>query len=260
MIIGQDAAGIDEEGNEVVVHALVNTPGWVGDEILDPGLSGLSEACQGTFAERVAIPRRNLLPKPPELTLEEAACLPTSWLTAYRMLFVTADLRPGDRVLVQGAAGGVASACTALGSAAGLRMWVTGRTAEKRAYAESLGAERTFEPGAQLPERVDAVIETVGEPTFKHSMNCVRKGGMIVVAGGTGGYAAPLRVDQVFARNIRIVGSSMGSLEEFERLLAFLARTQVRPHVESVLRLDDVPAAITRMAAGDVRGKIVIQP
>src|SRR5947199_1632726 len=114
MIIGQDAAGTDEDGSDVVVHSLVNSPGWTGDEILDPGLTGLSEGYQGTFAQQVAVPRRNLVPKPPELTFEDAACLSTSWLTAYRMLFVTADLRPGDRVLVQGAAGGVASACTAL--------------------------------------------------------------------------------------------------------------------------------------------------
>jgi NADPH:quinone reductase-like Zn-dependent oxidoreductase len=260
MILGQDAAGTDEDGNEVVIHCLVNSPGWIGDEVLDPGLSGLGEEYQGTFAEQVAIPRRNLVRKPPEISFEEASCLPTSWLTAYRMLFVTADLRPGDRVLVQGAAGGVASACTALGSAAGLRMWVTGRTPEKRAYAESLGAEQTFEPGARLPDRVEAVMETVGEPTFKHSMACVRKGGIIVVGGGTGGYVAPLRIDQVFVRNIRIAGSSMGSLEELERLLAFMVRTGLRPRIDSVLPLDGVPEAVARMDAGDLRGKIVIRP
>jgi NADPH:quinone reductase-like Zn-dependent oxidoreductase len=260
MIIGQDAAGVDQDGNDVVVHCLVNSPGWVGDEILDPGLTGLGERYQGTFAEQVAIPRRNLVRKPAELSFEEASCLPTSWLTAYRMLFVEADLRPGDRVLVQGAAGGVASACTALGSAAGLRMWVTGRSAEKRAYAESLGAELTFEPGARLPDRVEAVMETVGEPTFTHSMACVRKGGKIVVGGGTGGYVAPLRIDQVFVRNIRIAGSSMGTLEELERLLAFLVRTGVRPHIDSVLSLEETPEAVARMARGDVRGKIVIRP
>jgi NADPH:quinone reductase-like Zn-dependent oxidoreductase len=243
----------------VVLHVVINSPGWIGDEILDPGLSGLGEHYQGVFAERVATPRRNLIPKPPELSFEEAACLPTSWLTAYRMLFVEADLRPGDRVLVQGAAGGVASACTALGSAAGLRMWVTGRTAEKRTYAESLGAEQTFEPGVRLPDRVDAVMETVGAPTFKHSMNCVRKGGTIVVAGGTGGYVAEVRIDQVFVRNIRIVGSSMGSLEEFQRLLAFLTRTGLRPQIDTVLPLDAVPEAIARMESGDLRGKIVIR-
>jgi NADPH:quinone reductase-like Zn-dependent oxidoreductase len=259
-ILGQDAAGVDPDGNEVVVHCLVNSPGWIGDEILDPQLTGLGEGLQGTFAEQVMIPRRNLVPKPPELTFDEVACLPTSWLTAYRMLFVQAELRPGDRVLVQGAAGGVASACTALGSAAGLRMWVTGRTEEKRAYATALGADAVFEPGARLPDRVDAVMETVGEPTFKHSMACVRKGGIIVVAGGTGGYVAPLRIDQLFVRMIRIAGSAMGTREELERLLAFLVRTGVRPHIDSVVELGDVPAALRRMDAGEVRGKIVVRP
>jgi NADPH:quinone reductase-like Zn-dependent oxidoreductase len=260
MILGMDAAGTDPDGNEVVLHCLVNTPGWIGDEVLDPGLTGLTELYQGTFAEQVAVPRRNLVRKPPELSFEEAACLPTSWLTAYRMLFVEADLRPGDRVLVQGAAGGVASACTALGNAAGFRMWVTGRSEEKRALAESLGAEMTFEPGARLPDRVDAVMETVGEPTWKHSMNCVRKGGKIVVAGGTGGYVAPLRIDQLFVRNIRISGVSMGSLEELERLTSFLVRTGLRPHIDSVLPLERVREAVAKMLAGDMRGKIVLKP
>jgi NADPH:quinone reductase-like Zn-dependent oxidoreductase len=260
MILGMDAAGLDAHGNEVIVHSLVNAPGWVGDEVLDPGLTGLTERYQGTFAEKVVVPQRNLVPKPPQLSFEEAACLPTSWLTAYRMLFVEGDLRPGDRVLVQGASGGVATACTVLGNAAGLRMWVTGRTAEKRAFAESLGAEQTFDPGARLPDRVEAVVDTVGEPTWRHSMNSVRKGGKILVAGGTGGYVASLRIDQLFVRNIRIAGVSMGSLEELERLAHFVVAKALQPSIDCVLPLDEVPNGMQRMLDGKVRGKIVINP
>jgi len=260
MILGMDAAGVDAHGNEVIVHSLIHSPGWVGDELLDPELTGLTQGPQGAFAEQVVVPERNLVRKPPELSFEEATCLPTSWLTAFRMLFVEAHLRPGDRVLVQGASGGVSSACTTLGSAAGLRMWVTGRTAEKRAFAERLGAEQTFESGARLPDRVEAVVDTVGEPTWKHSMNSVRKGGKILVAGGTGGYVAPLRIDQLFVRNIRISGVSMGSLEELERMVQFVVATGVRPTVDSVLPLEEVPNAIRRMVEGDLRGKIVITP
>src|SRR6188472_3536567 len=109
MILGCDAAGLDEDGNEVVVHAVVSDPAWRGDETFDPRRSILSERHQGTFAERVAVPRRNLVPKPPELSFAEAACLPTAWLTAYRMLFTRARLQPGATVLVQGAGGGVAT-------------------------------------------------------------------------------------------------------------------------------------------------------
>src|ERR687889_7189 len=106
MILGCDAAGYDEDGNEVVVHAVISDPEWKGDETFDPKRSLLSERYQGTFAEKVAVPRRNLLPKPAELSFAEAACLPTAWLTAYRMLFVRSGLRPGQTVLVKGASGG----------------------------------------------------------------------------------------------------------------------------------------------------------
>src|ERR671928_2247621 len=109
MILGTDAAGLDEDGNEVVVHGVVSSPGWSGDETLDPKRSLFSELYQGTQAERVAVPRRNLVPKPAELSFAEAACLPTAWLTAYRMLVTRGGLQPGQRVLVQGAGGGGAT-------------------------------------------------------------------------------------------------------------------------------------------------------
>src|ERR687894_97063 len=138
MILGTDAAGLDEDGNEVVVHGVVASPGWTGDETLDPKRTLFSELHQGTMAERVAVPRRNVLPKPAELSFAEAACLPTAWLTAYRMLFVKSGLRPGQTVLVQGASGGVATALVVLGRAAGYRIWVIGSTMGTRAELESL--------------------------------------------------------------------------------------------------------------------------
>src|SRR5947199_6785250 len=155
MILGCDAAGLDEDGNEVVVHSVISDADWRGDETMDPKRSLLSERHQGTFAERVAVPRRNVLPKPPELTFEQAACLPTAWLTAYRMLFTRARAKPGMTVLVQGAGGGVATAAIVLGSAAGARVWVTARSEEKRDQALGLGADGAFESGARLPERAD---------------------------------------------------------------------------------------------------------
>ena len=139
------------------------------------------------MAEQVAVPRRNLLPKPAELSFAEAACLPTAWLTAYRMLFVRSGLRPGQTVLVQGASGGVATALIVLGRAAGFRVWVTGRSEEKRAAALALGADQAFETGARLPERVDGVMETVGEATWSHSIKSLKPGGVIVTSGATTG-------------------------------------------------------------------------
>src|SRR5215203_2750837 len=185
MILGTDAAGLDPDGNEVVVHGVVASPGWTGDETLDPKRSLFSELHQGTMAEKVAVPKHNVLPKPAELSFAEAACLSTAWLTAYRMLFVKSGVRPGGTVLVQGASGGVATALIALGSAAGYRMWSTGRTEAKRAAALALGADAVFEPGARLPRRVDAVMESVGEATWSHSLKSLEPGGRIVVAGAT---------------------------------------------------------------------------
>jgi NADPH:quinone reductase-like Zn-dependent oxidoreductase len=260
MILGCDAAGVDPDGREVVVHGVVNDPAWVGPEELDPRLALLSEGPQGALAERVAAPAGNLIEKPPELSFEEAACLPTAWLTAYRMLFVKAGLRPGDTVLVQGASGGLASALVRLGAAAGLRVWATGRDAEKRSLAERLGAHATFEPGARLPARVDAVMDSVGAPTFKHSIRSLRRGGTLVNAGGTGGYVAEVELARLFRLNLNIVGSTMGTREELDRLVRFCVDHDVRPEVDAVMRLDEAPAAVGRMASGDVRGKIVLKP
>ena len=260
MILGCDAAGVDPDGRGVVVHGVVNDPAWVGPEELDPRLALLSEGPQGALAERVAAPAGNLIEKPPELSFEEAACLPTAWLTAYRMLFVKAGLRPGDTVLVQGASGGLASALVRLGAAAGLRVWATGRDAEKRSLAERLGAHATFEPGARLPARVDAVMDSVGAPTFKHSIRSLRRGGTLVNAGGTGGYVAEVELARLFRLNLNIVGSTMGTREELDRLVRFCVDHDVRPEVDAVMRLDEAPAAVGRMASGDVRGKIVLKP
>src|SRR5215475_3794741 len=107
IILGCDAAGVDATGREVVVHAVIGDPTIVGgDETLDPARSLLSERYDGTFAQRVTVPRRNLLPKPGVLSFEEAACLPTAYLTAYRMLFDRSGTKPGSTILVQGAGGG----------------------------------------------------------------------------------------------------------------------------------------------------------
>ena len=149
MILGCDAAGIDESGREVIVHAVITSEEWRGDDTFDPRRSLLSERHQGTFAQRVAVPARNLVPKPAELSFEQAACLPTAWLTAYRMLFTRGRVVPGQTILVQGASGGVATALITLASATGVRVWVTSRSKEKRAAALALGADRAFEPGAR---------------------------------------------------------------------------------------------------------------
>jgi NADPH:quinone reductase-like Zn-dependent oxidoreductase len=257
MILGCDAAGTDPDGNEVIVHAVVSNPEFKGDETLDPKRSLLSERHPGTLAEQVAVPRRNLVPKPPELSFEEAACLPTAWLTAYRMLFTRAGAKPGSTVLVQGAGGGVATAAIALGRAAGIRVWATSRSEDKRQKALELGADQVFDAGARLPERVDAVIETVGEATWSHSLKALKPGGRIVVAGATSGQAPPAELNRVFFLQLEVIGSTMGTRDELERLAALLATTGLRPNIHATMPLRDARPGFEAMIGGDVFGKVV---
>jgi NADPH:quinone reductase-like Zn-dependent oxidoreductase len=257
MILGCDAAGVDEDGNEVIVHAVVSDPQWRGDETLDPRRSLLSEHHQGTRAQRVAVPRSNLVAKPPELTFEQAACLPTAWLTSYRMLFTRGRLTPGQTILVQGASGGVATALIGLASAAGLRVWVTGRSEEKRERALAPGADAAFEPGARLPERVDAVMETTGAATWGHSVRALKPGGTIVISGATTGDASPAELTRIFFLQLSVVGSTMGTRDELARLIRFCVDRGVRPTIDRALPLTEAREGFAAMLAGDLRGKIV---
>ena len=259
MVLGCDAAGVTDDGREVVVHALVGDPDWSGDETLDPTRSILSERHQGSLAEQVVVPARNLLDKPADLSFVEAACLPTAWLTAYRMLFTQAGVKPGDRVLVQGAGGGVSTAAIALGRAAGLTVWVTGRDETKRARALELGAHAVFESGARLPGKVDAVLETVGKATWSHSMRALRPGGTLVVSGATTGADPSADLNRLFFLQLRVVGSTMGTRDELAGLLSMLATTGVRPQVDEVFALADARQAFARLETGDVVGKLVLQ-
>ncbi|SFO65114.1 MULTISPECIES: zinc-binding dehydrogenase [Actinomadura] len=261
MILGCDAAGVDEDGNEVIVHAVIGDPArGGGDETLDPKRSLLSEVHPGTMAEKVAVPRRNLVPKPAELSFAEAACLPTAWLTAYRMLFDKAGLEPGASVLVQGAGGGVATAAISLASAAGFRVYATSRSEAKRKRAQELGADAVFEPGARLPERVDAVIETVGQATWSHSMRSVRPGGRVVVSGATSGQMPPAQLNRLFFLQVQAIGSTMGTRDQLERLARFLVKTGTRPLIDRTLPLDRAREGFAAMAEGDLFGKIIFTP
>jgi NADPH:quinone reductase-like Zn-dependent oxidoreductase len=258
MVLGCDAAGVLDDGSEVVVHAVIGDPdAGGGDETLDPRRSLLSEKHDGTFASVVVVPRRNVVPKPAGLSFEEAACLPTAWLTAYRMLFTKSGLRPGDTVLVQGAGGGVASACIALGRAAGFRVWVTSRSEAKRDRALALGAHGAFETGARLPDRVDAVMETVGDATWSHSLKSLRPGGRIVVCGATTGFNPGAELNRVFFTQLEVVGSTMGTVGELRRLLSLLDATGVRPTIDVTLPLAEAKAGFERMLADEQFGKIV---
>ncbi|MEI7760684.1 MAG: zinc-binding dehydrogenase [Thermoleophilia bacterium] len=261
VVLGSDAAGVTTDGREVVIYAGLGNPDSGEDETLAADFHIFSErGVPGTLAQRVAAPSRNLVPKPAALSFAEAACLPTAYLTAYRMLFSRAALRPGQSVLIQGAGGGVSTAALLLGRAAGLVVYVTSRSEEKRARALELGAAGAFAPGSRLPKRVDAVLDSVGKATWDHSLKSLRTGGTVVVAGATSGPDPSADLARIFWRQLAVLGSSMGTRAEFGEMCAFLEQTGVKPLVDSEFALSDAHAAFRRLQEGAGFGKVVLLP
>jgi len=160
---------------------------------------------------------------------------------------------------VQGAGGGVATALIALGRAAGLRVWVTSRDEVKRVRALELGADQAFESGARLPERVDAVMETVGAATWSHSLKALRPGGLVVISGATSGpNPKATELNRIFFLQLRVIGSTMGTRDELERLTRFLLSSGVRPTIDTVLPLEEARKGFERLESGDLVGKVVL--
>jgi NADPH:quinone reductase-like Zn-dependent oxidoreductase len=259
MTLGCDAAGVLDDGTEVVVHAVIGDPAaGGGDETLDPKRTLLSELHPGTLAEQVVVPAGNVVPKPAALSWEEAACLPTAWLTAYRMLTTRSGLTAPGTVLVQGAGGGVASAAIAIAKALGHRVLCTSRDEVKRARALEVGADLAVATGERLPEKVDIVIETVGAATWDHSLRALRPGGRVVVSGATSGPNPPSDLNRVFFLQLSVVGSTMGTREELAGLLDLMDRTGLRPVIDDVRPLADGRASFERLAEGSAFGKLVL--
>jgi NADPH:quinone reductase-like Zn-dependent oxidoreductase len=283
LILGCDAAGRVEAvaevegapvpGARVVLHSVISCascPACLGGRPdLCHGLRLLSDPPHpGAFADLVAVPAANLIPLPAGVSDEAAACLPTAYLTAYRMLFTRAGLRPGMSVLVQGAGGGVATACILLARAAGIAVHVTSRDPAKRRAALDLGAATSFAPDDREGLRaltvgggggVDAVMETVGEATWEASIRAVRPGGTVVVAGATSGPNPPARLNRVFWNQIVIAGSTMGTREELARLVGLCASGRLQPLIHRVMPLAEAASAFTELAAGRQMGKLVLR-
>ena len=284
-VLGCDAAGVvlaygadrpegtPEAGAPVVVHSVLTCGRCracaAGDAARCPRVGLLSEPpYPGTFAELLAVPAANLLPLPASVDLVSAACLPTAYLTAYHMLFSRAGLQPGQTVLVQGATGGVASAAILVGSVAGLTVYATSRDEAKRAAAVELGATAAFATDRDSLRAltratgggVDAVIETVGEATWDFSLRATRPGGTVVVSGSTSGPNPPAQLNRIFWRQLTIAGSTMGTIDELARLVELCASGRLHPLVDSVRPLAEARAAFESLAAGDRRGKLVLQP
>lgn len=257
MIMGNDGAGTLDDGTEVVIYPVMGSADWKGDETLDPHWHIFSEIVQGTFADYVAVPKRNAVPRPKTLTAVNASVMGTAWLTAYRMLFTKSGLKAGQTMLVQGATGGMATALIQMGSAAGFEVWVTSRSKQGRDLAERLGAHRTFDAGERLPKKVDAVMDNIGQATWAHSLDSVRRGGTVVTVGVTSGSEPPANLLKIFVEQITVAGTIMGTLDEMKSMMNFVVQSSIRPEIGEVMPMTEAERAFRAMVEGNTQGKTV---
>jgi len=258
LVLGCEGAGVLENGTEVLLYPAMGDPDFKGDETLDPQRNVFSEIANGTLAEYVIAPRRNIVPRPKELSVIEGSVLGIAWLTAYRMLFTRSGLRAGQTMLVQGSSGGVTTALIQLGAAAGMRVWCTGRTVEKRELGLRLGAEKAFTSGEELPEKADAVFDTSGEVTWSHTLASVKTGGSVVFCGGHSGRTAPTDLMAIVINQIDIKGSYLGTLQEFRDLISFVVAKGIKPLIGLVIPMEEANAGFQKMIDGETAGKIVV--
>ena len=268
---GCDVAGVVESvgegvdhvavGDEVVVNPAVASVDAVVqygiDSPLGKGFEILGEQRWGGHADLVVAPGRNVVPRPTGRTWEECAAYPLATLTAWRMLR-RARVTAGDTVLVVGVGGGVSAAALALAIRLGAVVYATSRDEAKRARAVELGAVGAFDSNQDWPVRADVVVESVGPATWDRSVKALRPGGRLVVCGGTSGPKVELNLPRLFFKQIEIIGSTMGSYEEFDQVTR-LVDQGLPVHVDEVFARSDYPKALERLRQGEQLGKIVLR-
>ena len=260
IILGCDAAGYTDDGEAVIVHPVLgDADRGFGDVTFDPQRALLSETINGAFAEYVLVPNENIIPKPDFLNFDEAAALLIAWGTAYRMLFTRVGLKAGDRVLVQGVNGGVASAAIRLARAAGATVYATARDEQSFAFGLESGAHDVFLSGARLPQRVDIVVDSVGEATWSHSLKSLRPGGTVVTCGATSGPNANADLNRIFYQQLSVIGSTACTPTEMSALLRFLESEQIRPPISASYDLENIHDAFQALIDGKHEGKIGIR-
>jgi NADPH:quinone reductase-like Zn-dependent oxidoreductase len=257
MILGNDGAGVLDDGTEIVIYPVMGSTDWRDDETLDPNWNIFSEFVQGTMADFVVMPGRNAIPLPEGLSVLDASLLGTAWLTAYRSLFTKSGLRAGQTLLVQGASGGMSTALIQMGRAAGFEVWVTTRNDSGASLAEKLGARRIFRTGEKLPRRVDAVVDNVGAATWNHSLRSLKRGGTLVINGVTTGFKAEADLLHILVEQIGIRGTIMGTRNEMVDMMRFVTEAGIQPEIGLVTPMENAREAFQDMAEGRTRGKTV---
>ncbi|HET6418979.1 MAG TPA: zinc-binding dehydrogenase [Geobacteraceae bacterium] len=257
MILGNDGAGTLDDGTEVGIYSVMGSADWHGDEMLDPKWHVFSELVPGTMAQYVAVPKRNAVPIPTGLSREHAASLGTVWLVAYRALFRKSNLKSGQTMLVQGAAGGMSTALIQLGRAAGYEVWATARNEAAREVGEHAGAHRVLNVNENLPEQVRAVFDNVGPATWGHTMSSVAHGGTVVSLGITTGPDVKMALLPIFVNELTIVGAVMGTREDFLQLMKFVQVAGIEPEIGRLLPMQQAEEGFREMWYGTIRGKTV---
>ena len=270
--VGSDAHGV-AVGDEVVLN-----PGlWcgrcasclAGEQSMCPRYRLLGEHVDGTLAQEIVVPAINCHPKPARLSWTQAGSFALATLTAWRMLVRNARVGPGQTTLIHGVGGGVGLAAMQVALAAGGQVFVTSHSDDKLERAAQLGASRGWNYGEADIARevraatgkigVDVVVDNVGKATFATSIKACRKGGVIVTCGGTTGPDLPVDVRYLFWNHLRIIGSTMGSEDDFRAILRAVDRGAIDPVVDSVFALDDTVAAFGRLQAAEQFGKVSIE-
>jgi len=285
-VLGSDAAGMLEALGPGCENIALK-PG--AEVVCNPGVScmvcefclrGMHSECpsfrilgfqeEGVYAEYAVVPAVNLFPKPASLSWEEAAALPLSHITAWRMLFTRANLQTGETVLIHGIGGGVAIAALQLCNLRGARAIVTSSSDAKLDAAKKLGAcatvnyKTTADVGAAVKtitngRGVDVALDSVGAPTLPISMASLRRGGRIVTCGVTGGPDGKINLQQVYWNHISLLGSTMGSMEDMRLLVRSVGEHGIKPIIDKVYALEEYSKAVCRMDAGEQMGKIVLK-
>lgn len=229
----------------------------------------LGERVKGTYAEYVRLPARNCFPIPPGFSFEEAAAFPLVFLTVWRMLITNAELKPGEHVLILGIGGGIATAALQVAKQLGAHVFVTSRSDEKLEMAKHWGADHGInhlrgdfsrEVRALTGKRgVDVVVDSIGGESWIKSLGALAKGGRLVTCGATAGASPQIDIRRIFWNHLKILGSTLGSREEFLQLLSFLGASNIRPILDQPFPLKEAGAAHSRLEEGRQFGKIVLQ-